>query len=92
MAYILPSSFSTYHLTDEELTRGQILTSENLQVIQNLISSAAEEKLNLKYDPLNTMAFVQREAELQGQIGILKMLVELSAAASRQIIELSTQE
>lgn len=56
-----------------------MLTTLNLQNIQNLISAAAEEKLNMKFDPSNTLAFAQREAELQGQIGILKYLVELAS-------------
>jgi hypothetical protein len=31
------------------------------------------------------MAFAQREAELQGQIGILKLLVELAVSSSSTI-------
>jgi hypothetical protein len=78
---ILPNSFTRYSLTSEELQRGQILTPENSYVIQNLISDIAEEKLSLKYDPQNPIDFAQREAELQGQLGILKMLLELSYSA-----------
>jgi hypothetical protein len=79
MARTVPSTFTRYILTPEEQSSGTRLTSDNIFVIQNLICDAAEEKLNLKYDPLNPLVFAQREAELQGQIGILKLLVELSS-------------
>lgn len=79
MAYPIPSTFTRYHLTSEEQISGQTLTTSNLQLLQNYICDAAEEKLALKFDPTNPLVFAQREAELQGQLGILKMLVELSA-------------
>jgi hypothetical protein len=82
MSYILPSTFTRYSLSPEEQVSGQALTSDNLHVIQNLICDAAEEKLSLKFDPLNPLVFAQREAELQGQIGILKLLVELSSSST----------
>ena len=50
--------------------------------MQNLISAAAEEKLGLTFDPTNPNPFIQREAELTGQIGILRMLIELSRSVS----------
>jgi len=89
MAYPLPSTFTRYQLTPEELKNGQSLTTDNLYFIQNLICDAAEEKLSLKFDPSAPLQFAQREAELQGQIGILKMLVEL---ASSSTITITSQE
>lgn len=80
MATQIPSTFTRYQLTPEEIQNGQALTTNNLYLIQNLICDAAEEKLALKFDPLNPMQFAQREAELQGQIGILKLLVELATS------------
>lgn len=81
MAHLKVSSLSAYHLSQEEELAGRKLTPENTFVIQNHISELSEEKLALKYDPLQPMWFVQREAELQGQIGILKMLLGLSESA-----------
>ena len=78
MAHPIQSSFTRFHLTDEEQVQANSLTSLNICNIQNLICSAAEEKLALKFDPSNPLAFAQREAELQGQIGILRYLLELS--------------
>lgn len=82
MAHPIQSTFTRYSLTSEEIQSGQSLTTNNLYVMQNLICDAAEEKLALKYDPLNPMEFAQREAELQGQIGILKLLVELASSTT----------
>jgi hypothetical protein len=79
MSHTIPSTFTRYSLNQEEIINGQTLTTANLQLIQNYIVDAAEEKLALKFDPSNPLAFAQREAELQGQIGILKMLVELAS-------------
>lgn len=76
MAHLIPTTFTKYHLTQEEQTNGQTLTTNNVYVIQNLICAAAEERLGLKFDPSNPLEFAQREAELQGQIGILRMLLE----------------
>lgn len=89
MAHIVPNSFTSYKLTSEEVRAGSILTSNQIQVIQNLISEAAEEKISLKYDPQNPLVFVQREAELQGQIGILKFLLAQSDEAVSQNLQLN---
>ena len=83
MAHQIPSTFTRYHLTTEEQLNGQNLTTNNLYVLQNLICDAAEEKLSLKFDPGNPLAYAQREAELQGQIGILKLLIELASQTVR---------
>ena len=82
MPILLPTTFTRYSLTKEEQTSGQALTTNNLAVIQNFICDAAEERLALKYDPANPLLWAQREAELQGQIGILKLLVELSQSVN----------
>jgi hypothetical protein len=85
MAHKLNNTFTTFKLTEEEQASGQTLTTNNLMVLQNLMASAAEEKLALKFDPTNPMEFAQREAELMGQIGILRLLVELAASSSPTI-------
>lgn len=81
MAHVINNTFTTYKLTDEEQAQGQILSTTNIMVIQNLMAAAAEEKLALKFDPTNALAFTQREAELMGQIGILKFLIELATSS-----------
>ena len=78
MARVIPNIFTSYVLTPEELKSGQSLTFEQIQVMQNLLSDAAQERVNLIYEPLNPLLFVQRDAELKGQIGILTFLIECS--------------
>ena len=75
---LLPSLFSRYSLTDAELLEGTLLNSNQKAVVQNLLADSVEEKILLKFDPMNIAAFQQREAELQGQIGILKYLIAIS--------------
>jgi hypothetical protein len=72
------NTFTTWNLTKEEYRAGINFSGEQQAVIQNLIAQIAEDKLNLKFDPEHPSAFVQREAELAGQIGILKYLLNLS--------------
>lgn len=81
MANLLPSSFCKYSLTEQEATNAAILNTYQKYHIQNLLSEAAEVKLNLKYDPEHHMVFLQQEAEIQGQIGILQLLLALSDEA-----------
>lgn len=71
------SSFIKYILTEAERKAGSVYSTEQRAVIQNLIADIAEEKVALTYDPDNPLQFAQREAELTGQIGILKYLLEL---------------
>ena len=86
MSHILPSTFTQYHLTQEEQQSAQTLTTLNLQYLQNLICDAAEKRIAMTLDPLNPVAYAQEAAELQGQIGILKYLVELSQIANPSLI------
>lgn len=80
MALINPSSsFISYRLTPSEYAEGSRFTTAQSAVIQNLISDIAEEKLTLKFDPLNPSVFIQREAELAGQLAILKYLLDLES-------------
>jgi tRNA G18 (ribose-2'-O)-methylase SpoU len=71
------STFLKYELNDDEKRIAHLFTQENIYGIKNLIAQAAEEKITLKFDPDKVMAFVQREAELQGQINILNYLLQL---------------
>lgn len=83
MAQIKTTSLTRWDLTEQEIINGTILSQEHKYVIQNLIADATEEKLNLTFDPANPMNFMQREAELTGQIGILKVLLDSSLEAEQ---------
>jgi hypothetical protein len=72
------TSFVSWILTPEEEAQGSVFSLTQKQLIQNRIAVLAEEKLALTYDPNEPMKFLQTEAELQGQIGILKYLLTMS--------------
>jgi len=72
------STFTSYDLSAKDTIEGQILSTLQEAVLQNELVGLAEEKLNLKYDANNPLTYLQREAELQGQIGLLIYLIEVS--------------
>lgn len=82
---LLPCSFSRYHLSETENNQGGSFNDYQLAYLQNLIADCAEEKLNLKYDPEKPHTFQQREAELTGQIGILRYLIQTSEEYTRAV-------
>lgn len=75
----ITSSFLSFNLSPEDAKQGSTFNLQQKAVIQNIIADLAEEKITLKFDPLNPLAFQQREAELAGQIGILKYLLDLES-------------
>jgi hypothetical protein len=75
MSKILPSLFTVYELTEEELTAGQTLTACNLMVLNNMLSQYATEKLSLRFDPASPSNYLQAEAELMGQINLLRQII-----------------
>ena len=76
----IESSFLTFTLTPAETKAGSTFTLDQKAVIQNLIGGIAEEKIALTFDPTNPQVFIQREAELMGQLGILKYLLSLESS------------
>ena len=91
MASLISNSFTSWNLTQEELRMGSIFTDLNLKLIQNEISIAAHEKLNLTFNPLNPNEFIQMEAELGGKIRALQYLLDLHNHAV-QPIAINTNE
>lgn len=79
------NSFQSWVLTDKETIQGCLLTTANVQVIQNQIAAYAQERLNLELDMTNPHRFVQQEADLKGKIAALRYLLDLSESATKQI-------
>lgn len=75
MAQIQPNAFTSWKLTPEEFRAGMTFNIFQRYVIQSLIAEAALEKISLTFDPADPSVFIQREAELQGQINILQYLI-----------------
>jgi hypothetical protein len=81
----LPSLFTKYEFSDRELLEAKVLPVQTLAYLQTLQTKFAEEKITLKFDPNKQMEFVQREAELQGQILLLAMLLQESDDAAEAL-------
>jgi hypothetical protein len=84
-APLVINSFTQYALTEEQTLQGSILTPLQVMVIHNQLTAIAEEKIGIKFDPDNIYTFAQQEAELTGQIGILRYLLETSELASKSV-------
>lgn len=78
MIKVIPNSFTTYELTDEQVLRGSIFTLEQKQVLQNHLATFAEEKLSLDYTPTAKEEFLQKEAYLKAKIELVRYLLDSS--------------
>lgn len=78
MQQLQVNTFFSYELSQSEEEAGQVFTREQKMVLQNKLASIAQDKLNLTFDPANVNQFIQREAELQGQMGVINWLLDTS--------------
>ena len=85
MATIIPNTFTTYELTEEEQLQGQILSLQQLQVLQNERARVAEEKLSLGINTEDITASVQAEAYKLGQLELLAWIIESSVIANEEL-------
>jgi hypothetical protein len=84
MARLIQNRFSSWELDETEKQQAAMFTDLQTKHIQNIICEAATEKSSLTFDPQNPLQFTQKEAELQGQIGILEYLLAMSTEAYNQ--------
>lgn len=77
--------FQAWVLSPEELLHGSIFTVTQKQCIQNQIAQLSLRKNNIKFDPANTLYFLQEEAEVRGQITALQFLLDMSASCEAQL-------
>jgi len=75
------SKFVLFQLSQRDEKIGQQLTPLNKQVLHNLRTGYAEEKLALKFTPNDVLSFAQQEAELQGKILLLSYILECAEIA-----------
>jgi hypothetical protein len=85
MAQLIPNSFASYLLTEQEETQGQILSTVQKMVLQNKLSTIAEEKLHLTYDASAPLIYAQKEAELTGQMGVIQWLLDTSNQVEEEL-------
>lgn len=75
MATPLPTVYTRYDMSEEELAAAAALSPFTVMWIQTLIGDAAERKLSIPVDPSNIQQFVQEEAYYRGQIDALSTLL-----------------
>lgn len=75
------NEFTQFEMDPDQEFAGQLLTQQNIEVIQNLRATASLEKLALKIDPNNFNVYLQQEASLSGQIDILTHILDAHDAA-----------
>ena len=85
MAHLIPNTFSSYELTDQECVQGSIYNEGQKQVLQNHLASIAEEKLALELDLEHPSKFAQQEASLKGQMDIIRFILD-SSLASEELV------
>ena len=85
MATLLSSTFTRYELSEDELKSGMTLTTENRQVLQNMLADSAELKINLVFNPESPGNFIQDEANLAGQIRILRFILDSAESVSASL-------
>lgn len=79
------STFVSYELTPAEQVGAYTFTGLQKAGLQNLLSAAAEEYLSKPLDEDDTsIPAIKRKAYLQGQIAILKHLLQLNESLSTE--------
>ncbi len=75
MSVLIPNSFSSYDLSDDEYEIGCILTITQLQVIQNELALTAEVKLHLTFEQDSLDVYLRENAKLQGSLDALQAVI-----------------
>lgn len=90
MAAQLPGLFTKYSLSEEEELSGNVLTFLQKLQIQNQLSSAAEAKVALVFDPANPQEFGIQVAYLAGKIDALSLILANSDEAESVTLNRAT--
>jgi hypothetical protein len=83
MSHLIPNSFSSYFMLEEDIVVNSVFTLGQVQVLQNLLAVKAEEKLALTFDVSNPSSYIQQAAYHDGQIELLKYLLDNSLACQQ---------
>lgn len=93
MAHLNPESlFQSWVFSEQEQKLCSVLTLLQKQAIQNQICQLATERTTLEYNPTDPLKFLQRDAELKGQIIALQYLITLSNDAESRLASPNSQE
>jgi len=81
------NKFTSFTLSEQEQKIGSVYNLAQLQVLQNMLSEAAEVKLALVFDPLNPMEYGIQIAYNSAKIDILSYLIENSRVVEEAMRE-----
>lgn len=87
-----PNLFNRRELSEKESLQGRILTDLQLALIHADCMNIAEEIINLTYKGKEDPDYALHLAELQGQLGILTYLMELSVSANESLNNPQSEE
>lgn len=85
VSQIISTSFTRHNLNEAEVVQGLSLNSLQYAVIQNRIADIAEELIRLPFTPNDIQSYLQRQAELRGQLDILQSILISSDEVSHSI-------
>jgi hypothetical protein len=72
-----------HKLTEEQSLQSCILSPIQIQLLENDMSTLAQQILGLEFDPSNPIRFAQEDASLKGQLDTLRNLIARSEDAVR---------
>jgi hypothetical protein len=79
-----PSVFTRYELSEAEELTAAMYSYSTFVWLKNQQATIAEQKLALKFDPLNPTKFAQEEAYLAGQLDLISYILAAREAANNQ--------
>lgn len=84
MATQLTGIFNEYKLSEAETLAAYDLPLLTIQLLHNLRTEAAMKRLNLVFDTNHPHEFIQQEACLKGQIGLIDYILDCVEATQQQ--------
>lgn len=87
MATLSPdNSFASYVLTVHEERAGKTLSSAQLQVIQNKLSQAAHQRINVDFNTVDGNSSLKDSAWLDGQITAYRTMLSDHADVAQELL------
>lgn len=75
MAKQIPSIFTQYELTEEEVKIAQTFNPLQLMYLNDLRAKVAETKLRITYDPHDPLKFASEQAYMDAKIDLLNEII-----------------
>ena len=89
---LIPSQFSTFHLTEDEQLNGSILTETQKAVLINWRTQLATVQLATKINVNNITESVQDESYRRGQIDLITCMLETADVALEELQKIEQRQ